>query len=276
MKRDYIRQLYEYHRESPRIPSPGEVCHVIEGLLKLLFPELSERRYASLREFELHYSEVRHKLFTILETVKDGLSNSPQMIEAAFLDRIPTVKDMLMKDAKAMYDGDPAANSLTEVIRSYPGFLAVAIFRLAHEFCRLEVPLIPRILSEYAHCNTGIDIHPSAIIGEYFCIDHGTGIVIGETVEIGNHVKLYQGVTLGAMSVRKEMAKTKRHPTIEDGVVIYAGSTILGGETVVGHHSIIGGNVWLTKSIPPYTRIYYRAEGLQIEREAPPQPSADK
>ncbi|MEO1516333.1 MAG: serine acetyltransferase [Bacteroidota bacterium] len=276
MKKDYIRRLYQFHRESTRIPSPAEICQVIEGLLKLLFPELSDRSYDSFRDFEFHYTEVRHQLFMVLEKVEGGLPGSPQMIEIAFMDRLPDVKDMLMKDAQAMCDGDPAANSLTEVIRSYPGFLALAIFRLAHEFYILNVPLIPRILTEYAHSKTGIDIHPAARIGAYFCMDHGTGIVIGETVEIGDHVKLYQGVTLGAMSVRKELAKTKRHPTIQDRVIIYAGSTILGGETVIGHDSIIGGNVWLTKSIPPYSRIYYSAEGLQTEREAPPQSSSDE
>ncbi|MEO1713071.1 MAG: serine O-acetyltransferase, partial [Bacteroidota bacterium] len=152
------------------------------------------------------------------------------------------------------------AVSQTEVIRTYPGFFAIAVYRIAHGIRNLGIPLIPRILTEHAHSETGIDIHPGAIIGDSFCIDHGTGVVIGETVVIGNHVKMYQGVTLGALSVTKELAATKRHPTIEDGVVIYSGATILGGETTIGHNSIIGGNVWLTKSVPPYSILYYKAE----------------
>ena len=154
-------------------------------------------------------------------------------LEAAFLDELPRNYELLQMDADAIMAGDPAAVSRTEVIRTYPGFRAIAVFRLANTFHRLGVPLIPRILTEHVHGVTGIDIHPGATVGERFCIDHGTGIVIGETVEIGNNVKIYQGVTLGALSVRKEYAKTKRHPTIEDNVVIYSGATILGGETII-------------------------------------------
>ncbi|MCI5083403.1 MAG: serine O-acetyltransferase, partial [Saprospiraceae bacterium] len=181
-----------------------------------------------------------------------------ERIEQHFLDQLPQIHKDLLIDANAILKGDPAAINLTEVIRTYPGFYALAVFRIAHAFHGLNVPLIPRILTEYAHGQTGIDIHPGATIGTGFCIDHGTGVVIGETVEIGNDVKLYQGVTLGALSVRKEMAKTKRHPTIEDRVVIYAGATILGGDTVIGHDSIIGGSVWITRSVPPFARVYYR------------------
>jgi serine O-acetyltransferase len=143
------------------------------------------------------------------------------------------------------------------VVRTYPGFFAISLYRLAHSLYLDDVPLIPRILTEYAHSKTGIDIHPAAEIGEYFYIDHGTGIVIGESCKIGAHVKLYQGVTLGALSVDKSMANTKRHPTVEDNVVIYSGATILGGETIIGQNSIIGGNVWLTKSLPPDSSVYH-------------------
>ncbi len=167
------------------------------------------------------------------------------------------VHELLLKDADAILHGDPAAVSATEVIRTYPGFYAIAVYRLAHEFYQLDVPLVPRILTEHAHSRTGIDIHPGASIGERFCIDHGTGVVIGETVVIGDEVKIYQGVTLGALSVRKELAQTKRHPTLQDRVVVYSGATILGGQTVIGHDSIIGGNVWLTKSVPPFSKVYY-------------------
>ena len=159
-----------------------------------------------------------------------------------------------------MYSGDPAAKSINEVVQTYPGFYAIAAFRIANELHRLGSVGIPRVITEHAHSKTGIDIHPGAKIGAHFCIDHGTGVVIGETTVIGNHVKIYQGVTLGALSVDKSDAERKRHPTIEDNVVIYAGATILGGETVIGHDSVIGGNVWLTRSVPPHSKIYYQAK----------------
>jgi len=168
--------------------------------------------------------------------------------------------DNLWKDAQAIYDGDPAAESIDEVIIAYPGFLAISIYRFAHELYLLKIPLLPRLLSEYAHQVTGIDINPGAKIGDSFFIDHGTGIVIGETAEIGNNVKIYQGVTLGAMSVEKELAKMKRHPTIEDNVIIYSQAVILGGDTRIGHDSVIGGNVWLTQSVPPHSVVYHTSE----------------
>jgi serine O-acetyltransferase len=160
-----------------------------------------------------------------------------------------------MLDAEAINLGDPAAESLDEVILAYPGFSAIAIHRLAHALHGLRVPIFPRLLGELAHQMTGIDIHPGATIGSSFAIDHGTGIVIGESAVIGNNVKIYQGVTLGALSVKKSLARSKRHPTIEDNVVIYAQAVILGGDTVIGHDSVIGGNVWLTHSVPPYSHV---------------------
>ena len=259
MEKEFIKQLFEAHQESKPIPPPAQVCNMVTGLLQILFPELSERRFASLREFEQYYYSIRLELHKILSTLKDSLKTKPEEIENSFMERLEVVKALLTKDAEAICKGDPAAANITEVIRTYPGFFGIAVYRMAHEFYQLQVPLVPRILTEYAHNKTGIDIHPGAEIGEYFCIDHGTGVVIGETVEIGNHVKIYQGVTLGALSVEKEMAKTKRHPTIEDNVIIYSGVTILGGETVIGQDSIIGGNVWLTKSVPANSRIYYQA-----------------
>ena len=163
-------------------------------------------------------------------------------------------------DAEAIYQGDPAAESVDEVISAYPGFYAIAIFRIAHEFYKLNVPIFPRILTENAHQRTGIDIHPGATVGERFFIDHGSGIVIGETTVIGDDVKIYQGVTLGALSVDKTLASSKRHPTIEHNVVLYSNATILGGSTVIGHDSVIGGNVWLTESVPPYSVVYHKSE----------------
>jgi len=258
-EKTFIKQLYDDHFQAHRIPSPDSVCGWLEGLLSLLFPELANNRYNSLREFDQQYQQLKLELYSLLETMEAMLPDRAENIEKFFLDALPEVHRLLRLDAEAILHGDPAAVSKTEVIRTYPGFKAIAVFRMAHEFHRLGVPLIPRILTEHAHGLTGIDIHPGATIGERFCIDHGTGVVVGETVDIGNNVKIYQGVTLGALSVKKDLAKTKRHPTIEDNVVIYSGATILGGETVIGHDSIIGGNVWLTQSVPPRSRVYYDA-----------------
>lgn len=260
MEKSFIERLFQAHQNAKQIPSPQQVCNWLNGLLQVLFPDLSGRQYRNIREFEQHYNDIKLELYRILQTIEHDLPDSAEAIETAFLQRLPQVYATLLLDAEAILKGDPAAISQTEVIRTYPGFRAIAVFRLAHEFFQLGVPLIPRILTEHAHSETGIDIHPGATIGERFCIDHGTGIVIGETVEIGNDVKIYQGVTLGALSVRKELAKTKRHPTIEDRVVIYAGATILGGDTTIGHDSVVGGNVWIVKSVAPYSRIYYRQE----------------
>ena len=183
-------------------------------------------------------------------------------IVAAFVARLPEVRRLVETDITAAYEGDPAASSRMEVVMAYPGLFAVTIHRLAHELYTLKVPIIPRIMSELAHSKTGIDIHPGATIGERFFIDHGTGVVIGETCVIGNNVKLYQGVTLGALSFDKDpltgalVKGVKRHPDVEDNVVIYAGATILGGSTVIGHDSEIGGNVWLRASVPPNSRVY--------------------
>ena len=176
----------------------------------------------------------------------------------------------MKSDVTATYRGDPAARSNMEIIRSYPGFAALSFHRIAHEMYLLQIPMIPRIISESAHSKSGIDIHPGAQIGYNCHIDHGTGIVIGETAIVGNNVKLYQGVTLGALSVNKNLQDKKRHPTIEDGVVIYSGATILGGRTVVGHHSVLGGNVWLTESVPAYTRIFHRPQ-IEISKKIAPE-----
>lgn len=260
MQQQFLKKLYQLHASTPRVPSSEAVCTWLDGLLGLLFPELARQRFQSQRAFEHEFATARQKLYNILEILADDLEMSPDRIEYEFMEALPGVHHLIEMDAQAIFSGDPAANSLTEVIRSYPGFYAIAVYRLAHEFCRLGVPLIPRILSEHAHTLTGVDIHPSARIGERFCIDHGTGIVVGETVDIGNDVKIYQGVTLGALSVKKSLAKTKRHPTICDRVVIYAGSTILGGDTVIGEGSIIGGNTWITDSVPAGSKIYYKAQ----------------
>ena len=194
-------------------------------------------------------------------------------VVAAFLERLPEVKRLVQTDVQAAYEGDPAATSPMEVVMAYPGLYAVSIHRLAHELYNLKVPIIPRIMSELAHSKTGIDIHPGATIGERFFIDHGTGVVVGETTVIGRNVKLYQGVTLGAKSFQKDpetgalVKGIKRHPNVEDNVVIYAGATILGGDTTIGHDSEIGGSVWLINSVPPNSRVYNKPPAPEIREK---------
>jgi serine O-acetyltransferase len=179
-----------------------------------------------------------------------------EQVTLDLLTQLPDLRRKLQLDVEAAFRGDPAAKSHEEVILAYPGLEAIAIYRFAHELWIRNIPLLPRMMSEYIHGKTGIDIHPGATIGDSFFIDHGTGVVIGETTIIGRNVKIYQGVTLGALSIRKEFSDRKRHPTIEDEVTIYAGATILGGDTVIGKGSVIGGNVWITESVPPYSRVY--------------------
>jgi serine O-acetyltransferase len=187
-----------------------------------------------------------------------------------FLSELPDLRRRLRMDAEAAFHGDPAARSVEEVILTYPGFHAITVHRIAHWLHEAAVPFVPRALAETAHTRTGIDIHPGARIGARFFIDHGTGVVIGETTEIGDDVKLYQGVTLGALSVDRALAGAKRHPTLHDGVVIYAGATVLGGDTVIGRGAVIGGNVWLTHSVAPYTRVMEGPASLEFQpRRAP-------
>lgn len=188
-----------------------------------------------------------------------------------FMRELPDLRTMLARDVRAAYEGDPAAKSFDEIIFSYPGLFAVTVYRIAHQILAQGLPLMPRIMTEYAHSLTGIDIHPGANIGESFFIDHGTGVVVGETTEIGDRVRLYQGVTLGALSLPREEVESlrtkKRHPTIEDDVIIYAGATILGGGTVIGARAVIGGNVWLTESVPPDTRVFLKKPELIIKKK---------
>ncbi|MEM0926598.1 MAG: serine O-acetyltransferase EpsC, partial [Planctomycetota bacterium] len=195
-----------------------------------------------------------------------------QAMAIAFLERIPELRGILATDVQAAYDGDPACQTTDEVIFCYPGIEAVTVYRIAHELVKLQVPFIPRMMTEWAHQQTGVDIHPGATIGKYFFIDHGTGVVIGETCEIGDHVKLYQGVTLGALSFKTDddgalIRGQKRHPTIEDNVVVYANATILGGRTVIGRESVIGSSVWITKSVSPGTTVVLEKPALRVRGE---------
>lgn len=255
-----INKLSRSHRDCPSCPSPKVIHSFFENVLGLLFPDFATESLKDPVHVAEKIEELKHKLSQILILNRHLHKGEGPEIADAFFQKLETVYDLLQKDVQALFEGDPAAKSITEVIRCYPGFYAVAAYRIANLLHRLGVGLIPRMITEFSHSKTGVDIHPAAKIGERFCIDHGTGIVIGETTEIGNHVKIYQGVTLGALSVDKEDADKKRHPTIEDNVVIYAGATILGGETVIGRNSVIGGNVWITKSVPANSKIYYQAK----------------
>jgi len=256
----FIQKLLEYHKDASACPPPDRIIRFFNDLLGVIFPEFSEDRYSDEASIKQRLKSLKQELSTILSQNKECVQSTTMAIDDRVFEDLPDIHTLLLQDVEAMYKGDPAAKSKAEVIRTYPGFYALAAHRIAHCLLKNGVNLIPRIISEHAHRQTGIDIHPGAVIGDHFCIDHGTGIVIGETTVIGSHVKIYQGVTLGGLSVKKEDASKKRHPTIEDHVVIYAGASILGGDTVIGKGSIIGGNVWLTKSVPPNTKVYYQAK----------------
>ena len=227
------------------------------GLHIIFFPWHTSHR-SFLQHHEQQCGSLQSQLEQLLSLVdKDDKLQHDKIIHTYF-NSLHTIKDTLLKDAQLILDFDPAATSLEEIILCYPGFQAITVHRLSHLLYRMKVPILPRMMNEWAHSQTGIDINPGATIGSPFFIDHGTGVVIGETAVIGNNVKIYQGVTLGALAVRKEDATRKRHPTVQDNVVIYAGSTILGGNTIIGHDSIIGGNTWLTHSIPAHSVVYHQ------------------
>lgn len=266
MNDDFIHKLVREHQTKTNCPKPSEVADFFKGILGLLFCDYSNTMLTTAAEVK--FSIEKNKLTLIQLLLRNDIEDNTgiNQIAEGFFDRLAVVYDLLRLDIDAIFEGDPAANSKKEVIRSYPGFYAIAAYRIAHELHLMGVPDLPRIITEYAHSKTGIDIHPGAIIGKSFCIDHGTGVVIGETATIGNHVKVYQGVTLGALSVRKKDANNKRHPTISNDCIIYAGATILGGETIIGERSVIGGNVWLTRSVPPESKIYYQAK-MSIDGE---------
>lgn len=264
----FFQELYNSQREIADVPPNGVIANWALHLLDLLFPERQTHPNRDMEQLKAQFAQSEADLLGILERTKACETCDQQVVTKRFFQILPELHRVMRTDATAIFEGDPAAATIFEVIRTYPGFLAIALYRLAHALMELEVPLIPRILTEHAHSQTGIDIHPGATIGEYFCIDHGTGVVIGETAVIGSHVKVYQGVTLGALSVEKILANTRRHPTIGDRVVIYAGATILGGNTVIGQDSVIGGNVWLTSSIPAYSTVYHQPTVKIVDSKA--------
>jgi serine O-acetyltransferase len=234
--------------------------NLIQEIVGLLFPHFSETTYYNKQDIIAYLQILERNTVSLLKSLNGELKSNEFETAKKFIEKIPIINNLLWADAEAIYTGDPAAESIDEVILAYPGFMAITIYRIAHELYILEVPIIPRILTEYAHQLTGIDIHPGADIETPFFIDHGTGVVIGETTKIGKNVKIYQGVTLGALSVEKSFANVKRHPTIEDEVIIYAQAVILGGDTVIGTKSIIGGNAWVTRSVPPNSFVYSRMD----------------
>ena len=262
-------------------PNRDTVVDILEKLRKIIYPG-----YYKNNSFKIY--TVRNNVSMLLEDVifnliaqitivlkyspeyegadSDVLAQEAERITFEFLDRIPKIREYIETDVQAAFDGDPAAYNKEEIVLCYPGLLASTVNRLAHELFLLKVPLIPRMMTEYAHSRTGIDIHPGATIGRYFFMDHGTGIVVGETSVIGEHVKIYQGVTIGALSTRggQSLRGAKRHPTIEDDVTIYAGASILGGETVIGKGSVIGSNVFITSSVKPGTRMSVKTQELVI------------
>ena len=272
--------IYVTDEESIHLPNRGTIIGIIKDLRRVVFPGyFGDENISStmpgyfLGNMLTHiYEEMRTQIEIAFLYDDKGASSREEITEKArdicerFISRLPYIQKMLLMDVQAGFDGDPAAKSKEDIIFSYPGLFAIYVYRIAHELYVQNVPFIPRIMTEYAHGKTGIDINSGANIGRYFFIDHGTGIVIGETTEIGDYVKLYQGVTLGALSTRKGqlLSGKKRHPTIGDHVTIYANSTILGGETVIGCDSIIGGNSFITESVPAHTRVSIKSPELTL------------
>ncbi|MCK0069362.1 MULTISPECIES: serine O-acetyltransferase EpsC [Kordiimonas] len=252
-----LREHHEKYQDMSGL-SLGKIGNLLNKTMAVMFPQyaLAEDDGLSL---EARLGVLEGAFYRIVDQLCRGKDvGCARLLVQRFLADLPGIADDCHRDAKALVEGDPAAQSVEEVILSYPGFFAVVAYRIAHKLYRRDVPLLPRMLTEYAHHQTGIDIHPGAQIGKSFFIDHGTGVVVGETAVIGDNVKIYQGVTLGALRVDRDQRLKKRHPTIEDNVVIYAGATILGGETIVGQNSVIGGNVWITRSVPAWSRVMFK------------------
>ncbi len=237
------------------VPSVLETHEFTDSLIRTLFP-IKENIPSDTIFLAMELERCTIKLKELLHSICKSLKQKPEELSTQFFNELPSVFEQLVSDAESITRFDPASTCVEEIVLTYPGFYCISVYRLASILYRLGVPVIPRVMTEYAHGKTGIDIHPGAEIASPFFIDHGTGIVIGETAKIGRHVKIYQGVTLGALTVEKRLAKTKRHPTIEDHVVIYAGSTILGGDTTIGHHTVVGGNTWITESVVAHSVVY--------------------
>ena len=284
MIRSYRGDPRGQHVNRRFLPSRDEILEIVGLLLQLFYPGYYGRQDLTDANLEYHVgtllSSLREKVQRQVETCLCSASESAgspagtcgdkaRHATDAFLERLPAIREALIEDVQAAYDGDPAATSFDEVILAYPGLLAITVHRVAHELHVMGVPLMPRIMSEWAHSQSGADIHPGARIGSSFFIDHATGVVVGETTAIGSSVKLYQGVTLGALSIPKDargrvIRDTKRHPTVEDNVTVYANATVLGGQTVIGADSIVGGSVFVTQSVPPASRVALRPPEMTL------------
>jgi len=269
-KQAFIQKLFEQHQKAyTGFPDKELAEEFINQVFSFLF--LPNKKQQQAAELEKNYNALRSHFSSLVYDVVHQQDKAEAYTED-FFKAIPDIYTQLMIDAVALLNFDPAARSVEEVLVAYPGFYATAVYRLSHQLWKQGVDILPRLFTEYAHSKTGVDIHPGAQIGEAFCIDHGTGIVIGETAILGNSVKIYQGVTLGALQVSKEKASMKRHPTVENNVTIYSGATILGGTTVIGHDSIIGGNVWLTYSVPSFSVVYHQSEVKVRDKNPFPEP----
>ncbi len=260
----FFQRLDDQHLQpTKRIPPKAEAQKLADGLFLFLFPMLSDQPKPAKVQLAL----LRHELMKLLYPLLEEKNEPVAAIADNFFEQLPAIYDALLDDAQAILQFDPAATCIEEVIATYPGFYAIANYRISNLLQRLGAPLLPRVFAEYVHGKTGIDIHPGATIGRSFFIDHGTGVVIGATTVIGDNVKIYQGVTLGALQVDKSLANVKRHPTIEDNCILYANSNILGGKTIIGHDSVIGGNSWLTESVPAYSVVIHQA-GVRVRTRA--------
>ena len=297
---DLVERIVASYHSDPRthhinrayLPARAQIIRTIELLLELLYPGYFGRQHLTDHNISYHVGELLPKIGEQLQIEiyqalchqqeiegkdrgdRSACAERAHQITVAFLERIPEIRDLLAGDVQAAYDGDPAAQDLHEVILAYPGLLAVSVYRLAHALFELGVPLVPRIMTEWAHVQTGVDIHPGARIGRNFFIDHATGVVVGETTDIGDNVKLYQGVTLGALSIPKDergraIRGAKRHPTVKDNVTIYANATVLGGETILGGESVVGGSVFLTSTIPGQCTVSIKPPELRLKDRGP-------
>lgn len=258
MQKKFIKKIYQEHLKAKPFLDKRRIEFFVDEVFNFLF-QLEDKQYTSISAIQLRLNEIKQEFCDILHEVIADRAKTVAIVDV-FADALPEIYEALLEDAAAILENDPAATSIKEVKIAYPGFYAIGVYRFAHQLLKQKVDLLPRLWTEYAHSKTGIDIHPGASIGKRFFIDHGTGIVIGESCVIGNDVKLYQGVTLGALSVAKSEANKQRHPIIEDRVVIYSNATILGGDTRIGQDSIIGGNVWLTHSIEPNSMVFHQAQ----------------
>ncbi|MBK9732820.1 MAG: serine acetyltransferase [Chitinophagaceae bacterium] len=241
------------------LPSKTGTISFVNDAFHFLFPHENEINGQAIHHLK-DQQQLIAQLQRLLTMMQPRFVQDIDPLVNNFMSQLPRIKNELLEDADLFVESDPAVESIEEVVMAYPGFFAIAVYRISNALYHLNVPLLPRIISEYVHSKTGIDIHPGATIAVPFFIDHGTGVVIGQTAEVGSHVKIYQGVTLGALAVRKEAQGMKRHPTIGDRVTIYAGSCVLGGDTIIGHDTVIGGNVWLTRSVPSHSIVYHKSE----------------